>query len=133
MQHEVLSGRHCEQCAHHSQLHSLAIALAALLDQGHHLHSTITRMPSMLCYAYVRYVEHTYAKYAKFWTHSCWQALLLLLLRCYIGNATCIGYQAFACHSKPTLDHCCTRLGSTVLSIILNIGCIREQCVANCT
>ena len=67
MQHKVLGGCHCEQCANHSQLHSLAIALAALLDQGHHLHSTITLIPSMPGYRF----------------SSCWQALLLLCCAIY--------------------------------------------------
>ena len=49
MQHKVLGSCHCEQCAHHSQLHSLAIALAAFLDQGHHLHSTIVSNQICMC------------------------------------------------------------------------------------
>ena len=38
------------------------------------------------------------SRYAKSWTSSCWQALLVILLRCHIGKATCIGHQAVACH-----------------------------------
>lgn len=94
MQHKVLGGRHCEQCAYHPQLHSLAIALAALLDQGHHLHSAV---------AFIQVVLRS-------WASSRWQAFLLLLLRFDIGEGTCDRYQAFACNSDPALDSWCTRL-----------------------
>lgn len=39
MEHKVLRSSDCQQRSHHSQLHGLAVYLAALLDERHNLHT----------------------------------------------------------------------------------------------